>query len=167
MRADRSALHAEPMRLGGGDQALLHQALDAFVSHRPALALGERLFEEFKVGERVHGPDVRRFELILQRFVIELTLKMMHSSLKDRLAVQTAPKSDGAKLLALAQRLMGEVAMDFLRRQINISEDHDAAVVLLQHLRPPAGFLSCIETLAAMKAELLEQRDQPHEMLPR
>src|SRR4051794_10546009 len=46
MRTNRAALHSEPVRLRGSDQALIDQPADAAIVHRPALALGECLRQE-------------------------------------------------------------------------------------------------------------------------
>ncbi len=47
---------------------------------------------------------------------------------KKRLAVQLAPQADRAELVALGERLVGEVAGHFFGRQIDVGEDYDAGL---------------------------------------
>ena len=65
--------------------------------------------------------------------------------------------------LALGERLVGEVAGHFFGREIDVGEDHDAALGLLEHLRAPAGFAAGVEPLAAVEAHLLQRGDQMRE----
>ena len=52
--------------------------------------------------------------------------------------------------------VVGEVAQQFVRRQVHVGEDHDAGLRLLQHLRAPARLVAGVEPLAAVEAELLQ-----------
>ena len=88
---------------------------------------------------------------------------MVHAGFEKCLAVQLAPQADRAELLALGERLVGEVAGDFFGRKIDVGEDHDAGLRLLEHLRAPARFAAGVEPLAAMEAHLFERGDQMRE----
>ena len=62
---------------------------------------------------------------------IELAFEVVHAGFEERFAVQLAPEADGAELVALGERLVGEVAGDFFGREVDVGEDDDAGVRLL------------------------------------
>ena len=47
---------------------------------------------------------------------------------EERFAVQRAPQADRAELVARRERLVGEVAGDFVGREVDVGEDDDLAV---------------------------------------
>ena len=82
---------------------------------------------------------------------------------KKRFAMQFAPEADGAELIAIGERFVGEVGGHFFGREIDIGEDHHAGVRLFDDLRTPTGFAAGVETLAALEAHLFEHGDQMRE----
>src|SRR5882757_9228672 len=74
------------------DEALLAQQIDTRRVDAPALALGERLLEERKIGERLHRDDALGRELLLEQRVVEPCLKVVHARLQEAVAVQAAPE---------------------------------------------------------------------------
>ena len=63
---------------------------------------------------------------------IELAFEVVHAGFQKRFAVQFAPQADGAELLALGERFVGEVGGDFFGREIDVGEDHDAGVAAVR-----------------------------------
>ena len=106
----------------------LQQALDAPRVDRPDFALGERLPEVREIGERGHRFDAVVGQLLAGGVEIELAFQVVHAGFQERFAVQFAPQADGAELLALGERLVGEVAGDFFGREIDVGENHDAGI---------------------------------------
>src|ERR1044071_7977957 len=82
------AFTRESGELGFVDQARAQESLSPFAPDRPALAFGERLFKEGKVGERFHGGDLFGGELVAQEIVIEPAFQVMHPGVEEALAVQ-------------------------------------------------------------------------------
>src|ERR1041385_6516792 len=78
------AFTRESGELGFVDQARAQESLSPFAPDRPALAFGERLFKEGKVGERFHGGDLFGGELVAQEIVIEPAFQVMHRSEERR-----------------------------------------------------------------------------------
>src|SRR5580658_8611578 len=145
MRADRS-LGSKLLSLLGRDLSGGKQLGNARLGDRPTLALGERLPEVRKVGERLHHRNAGRLlHLLFERFKIKLAFEMVHTGLKECFAMKSTPQADGSELLSRRQRLMGEVVGQLLRRQIDVGKNDDAGVRLLQDLRSPARFGSSVK----------------------
>ena len=95
---------------------------------------------------------------------IETAFQVVHAGSARRLRrAKQAPQTHGAEMPAGRKPLMGEVAVDFRGRQIDVGKHDDAAFRLLQHLRP-ARLVAGIEPFAADQSQFFEQGDQPGEV---
>src|SRR6202011_3124593 len=98
------------LRLLVGEDTSRQQPGDSFWPHDPALALGESLLEERKIGKRRHRLDMGRGELLAKECVIKTALKVMHSRIEKTLATQPNPEPDRPQLFLLwRQRFCGEI----------------------------------------------------------
>ena len=84
---------------------------------------------------------------------IELTFQMVHTGLQKRFAMQLAPQSNGAKLAACVESVVGKISGNFARRQVDIREDHNPTIRLFQHLGSPLRIATAIKTLATPAAK--------------
>ena len=105
VRPQRAVCH-ELLSLFIGDEPRGAEAFDAVRLHWPVIAAREGLSQIRVVGERGHRVDPSELELVAGRAEIELAFEMVHSRLQKGFAVQTAPQTDGAELIARWERLV-------------------------------------------------------------
>src|SRR4029077_1469745 len=79
------------LRLLVGEETSRPQPGDSLWPHGPALALGESLLEERKIGKRRHRLDMGCGELLAQALVIKAALQVMHPRIEKTLAMQPNP----------------------------------------------------------------------------
>ena len=125
------------------------------------------MFEERKIGERLHRVDSFGLELFAKERVIKTALQMMHAGLEKTFAVQSAPETDRAELGLRGQRDPREIHFHFVGVQIDVVKNDDAFDGLLDDLSAPAGFFSRIITFAPMEAEQFPRFDQVDESFAR
>lgn len=159
VRTERS-FASEPLCRILGDQSVDEEWFNPLFRDRPHLALCERLSKIRQIGEGLHrgNPDV--LQLTARGVEIELAFQVMHTGLEERLSMQPAPEPDRAEFVTRRQWLVCKVSKHFVRSQVDIGKDDDAAIRLFEHLGSPAGGLSRVESFAADEAQLLQDRHE-------
>src|SRR5687768_4352672 len=82
--------------------------------------------------------------------------EVMHPGTEDRFAVKRAPKTNGSELGSFGEGRARKVHPDFVRREVDVGEEHSTAARMLQNLGAPSSLLAGVEALARGETQCVE-----------